>query len=135
MDGFASFPLRTVSPNRYYVFINSKTGKPYVDIKRAFRTACIRAGINDFHFHDLRHDFASRLIRNGVDLNTVKELMGHASITTTQRYLHSQAKEKRQAVEGLAGQVKKFDLECQKNDKSAIADVEAEIVTPSYLGS
>lgn len=68
-------------------------------------------------------------------MNTVKELMGHASITTTQRYLHSQAKEKRQAVEGLAGQTKKFDLECQKNGKSAKADVEAEIVTPSYLGS
>ena len=61
--------------------------------------------------------------------------MGHALITTTQRYLHSQAKEKRQAVETLAGQAKNFDLKCQKNVKSAIADVEAEIVTPSYLSS
>ena len=118
-----------------YVFINPKTGKPYVEIKRAFRSACIRASIKDFHFHDLRHTFASRLVRKGVDLNTVKELMGHASITTTQRYLHSQAKEKRQAVETLAGQTKKFDLECQKNGKSATADVEVEVVTPSYLSS
>jgi len=124
-----------VSSKLYYVFINPNIGKPYVDIKRAFRSACNGAGIEDFHFHDLRHTFASRLVRNGVDLNTVKELMGHASITTTQRYLHSQAKEKRQAVETLAGQTKNIDLECQKNGKSAIADVEAEIVTPSYLSS
>gem|GEM_PF-5445288 len=61
--------------------------------------------------------------------------MGHASITTTQRYLHSQAKEKRQEVETLAGQTKNIDLECQKNVKFAIADVEADVVTPSYLSS
>jgi hypothetical protein len=35
----------------------------------------------------------------------------------------------------MAGQTKNFDLECQKNVKSAIADVEADVVTPSYLGS
>lgn len=61
--------------------------------------------------------------------------MGHASITTTQRYLHSRAKEKRQAVETLTGHIQRIDLECQKNDKSAIADVEADVVTPSYLSS
>jgi excisionase family DNA binding protein len=127
--------LRLQDGKSEFVFANPETGKPFVDIKRAFNGACERVGIKDLRFHDLRHTFASRLARNGVDLNTVKELMGHASITTTQRYLHSQAKEKRQAVEGLAGQAKKFDLECQKNDKSATADVETEIATPSYLGS
>jgi hypothetical protein len=40
-----------------------------------------------------------------------------------------------QAVESLAGQAKNFDLECQKNVKSAITDVEADVVTPSYLNS
>jgi len=127
--------LRLQDGKSEFVFANPETGKPFVEIKRAFNGACERVGIKDLRFHDLRHTFASRLARNGVDLNTVKELMGHASITTTQRYLHSQAKEKRQAVEGLAGQAKKFDLECQKNGKSTTADVEAEIVNPSYLGS
>lgn len=129
------YTLRSQNGNSDYVFINPKTGKPYVDIKRAFNSACEQAGIKDFHFHDLRHDFASRLVRNGCDLNTVKELMGHASITTTQRYLHSRAKEKRQAVETLTGHIQRIDLECQKNVKSAIADVKADVVTPSYLGS
>ena len=132
------YGLRLQDGKSEFVFVNHETGKPFVDIKRAFNGACKRAEIKDLRFHDIRHSFASRLARNGVDLNTVKELMGHASITTTQRYLHSQAKEKRQAVETLTGQAKNFDLEClecQKNGKSATADVEAEVITPSYLSS
>jgi len=84
-----------------YVFVNPGTGEPYVDIKRSFDTACKRAGVEDLRFHDLRHTFATRLARRGVDLVLVKELMGHASIVTTQRYLHSQASEKMRAVETL----------------------------------
>jgi len=60
-----------------YVFVNPETGKRFVDIKRSWSTACKKAGIKDFHFHDLRHTFASQLVMNGVDLTTVKELLGH----------------------------------------------------------
>ena len=102
-----------------YVFTNPKTGKPYTDIKRAFRTACERAGIEDLRFHDLRHTFASRLVRRGVDLVIIKELMGHASIVTTQRYLHSQASEKLQAVETLT---KKQSEMWQKSGKYSVTN-------------
>jgi len=71
---------------------------PYVDIKKAFNGACDRVAIENLYFHDLRHTFATRLVRRGVYLIIVKQLMGHASIVTTQRYLHSQASEKLQAV-------------------------------------
>ncbi|WP_187776351.1 tyrosine-type recombinase/integrase [Antrihabitans cavernicola] len=47
-----------------------------------------RKPVGHVRLHDLRHTYASRLLRAGVSLAEVKELMGHASITTTMRYAH-----------------------------------------------
>ena len=54
----------------------------------AFRRAGKRAGIINPRFHDLRHDFASKLIQNGVDIYSVKELLGHKDIRMILRYAH-----------------------------------------------
>jgi integrase len=51
-----------------YVFFNPDTALPYNDIKTGFNRACRKAGIKDFHFHDLRHTFASHLVMAGVDI-------------------------------------------------------------------
>jgi site-specific recombinase XerD len=84
-----------------FVFSNPVTGKPYVDLKKAFKTACEEAGISGLRFHDLRHTFASRLVENGVDLITVKDLLGHSTVKVTERYTHPNKSLKRKAVESL----------------------------------
>jgi integrase len=71
-----------------YVFYDPTTGKPYQDVKRSFTSACRRAKITNFRFHDLRHTFASHLVMLGVNLATVRELLGHTTTTMTMRYAH-----------------------------------------------
>jgi hypothetical protein len=56
-----------------------------------------------FARHTLRHTFASRLVNSGVDIVTVKELLGHSIISVTMRYAHTNIESKRAAVEKLDG--------------------------------
>ncbi|MFI5091984.1 MAG: tyrosine-type recombinase/integrase [Candidatus Acidiferrales bacterium] len=85
------------------VFYNSGTGKPFVDLKAGFALACGKAGISGVTWHTLRHTFASRLVNSGVDIVTVKELLGHSSLSVTMRYAHTNIDSKRAAVEKLGG--------------------------------
>lgn len=85
-----------------YVFVDN-SGKPYCEVKRSFKTALNKAGIRDFHFHDMRHTFASHLVMQGVDLVSVKELLGHKSLTMTLRYAHLAPGHKKRAVQILDG--------------------------------
>ena len=84
-----------------YVFYDSVSGKPYQDVKHSFHTALRRAGIRDFRFHDMRHTFASHLVMAGVDITTVKELLGHKTLTMTLRYSHLAPSHKIRAVDIL----------------------------------
>jgi len=68
---------------------------------RVFSPAAERAKIEDLHWHDLRHTFASRLVMKGVDLSTVQESMGHKTIAMTMSYAHLSPAHKLAAVQHL----------------------------------
>ncbi len=84
-----------------YVFTQLRSTAKLQCIVTAFKTACRNAGIKGLWFHDLRHTFATNLVMNGVDLVTVKEILGHSDISMTVRYSHPSDKRKMDAVEGL----------------------------------
>jgi site-specific recombinase XerD len=58
--------------------------------------------VKDFHWHDLRHTFASRLVMNGVDICTVSKLLRHGNVATSQRYAHLSDAHLQDAVERLS---------------------------------
>lgn len=100
-----------VPPPTGYLFPGKKEGTHLKSCSTSWRTARKNAsavlkksglrGIEKLRFHDNRHTFGSRLAAEGVDLNTVKELMGHKYITTTERYLHSSDPLKTDAIQRL----------------------------------
>ncbi len=78
----------------------SKRKEPIRNPRKWFETALKQAGIEGVTLHTLRHTFASRLVMNRVPLHEVSKLMGHKSLSQTQRYAH------------LAGEIQLEALEC-----------------------
>jgi integrase len=71
-------------------------------INRNLHAICDAAGIRRIRFHDLRHTCATLLLEQGVELVTIKELLGHARITiTADIYAHVRLRLQRQAIEAM----------------------------------
>lgn len=83
------------------VFTNPHTDAKFDNIYTSWTNLLRAAEIQDFRFHDLRHTFASNLVMAGVDLYTVKELMGHSTVQMTESYAHLAPEHKANAVERL----------------------------------
>jgi site-specific recombinase XerD len=78
-----------------------------------------RAGLPKITWHMFRHTFASRLTADGVDIVTVKELLGYADIKTTMRYAHSNDDAKRRAVQKLGKAANDNEPKTPANDNVA----------------
>jgi len=81
-------------------FPSGRGKHPWI-VASAFRRARTRGGLSDFRFHDLRHTFATRLVRAGADLITVARLLGHSDLRMVQRYAHPGEADARRAVHAL----------------------------------
>jgi integrase len=93
-------PRRLGSP---WVFVQpGGAGEPYQDTLKAWDAAREKAGLGDFRWHDLRHTFGSRLAMAGIDILTIKELMGHKTLAMTLRYAHLSPNHVGRAVDVLS---------------------------------
>ena len=71
-------------------------------VSNCFGRIVKKAEVKDFHFHDLRHTFASWLVMSGIDLTTVQQLLGHQTYQMTLKYAHLSPEHRQSAVDILA---------------------------------
>jgi integrase len=93
----------TVRPRMIDIVFHSEshTALDGSNIRRALTTALDIAKIQNLHFHDLRHTFATRMVQAGIDLYKVQRLLGHKSPIMTQRYAHHYPESLREGVDAL----------------------------------
>ncbi|KTD36792.1 site specific recombinase [Legionella nautarum] len=94
--------LYKASDHKEGLVFPSKNNQPFNNVKRSWSSILKKAQINQFRWHDLRHHFASKLVMVGIDLNTVRELLGHSDIKMTLRYAHLAPEHKIKAVKKIA---------------------------------
>lgn len=91
---------RKTATNSPYVFAEVSGKMPFC-YKTAWRRALKESGIEGVRFHDLRHTCGSWMAKAGVPVYDIKEVLGHAHIATTMRYVHVSETAKQQAVSAL----------------------------------
>ncbi len=85
-----------------YVFVNKKTGKPFVNVTKVWNRLRDQAGLPHFRLHDSRHTYASILINQNVSIYTISKLLTHSDVKVTSRYAHLSAKTLQDASESAS---------------------------------
>jgi len=108
------FPLQGHHPEYVFTYVSERTrkgehrvcGQRYpmtlAGVKTRWRRMRAEAGVSDFRFHDFRHDFASKLLRETGNLKLVQKALNHADIKTTSRYAHVLDEDIAGAIESVA---------------------------------
>jgi integrase len=92
-------------PETPWVFAN-KLGERIQSVQTSFETARRKAGLDDCRVHDLRHTAASLMVKSGVPLAVVRDVLGHSTIKMTERYAHLAPENLRKAVELVGKQLR-----------------------------
>jgi integrase len=120
------FPLQGQHPEFVFTYVaiygNKRLGRvrgqryqlTITGTKTAWQRMRAKAGVKDFRFHDYRHDFGSKLLRDSGNLKLVQKAMNHRDIKSTLRYAHVLDEDVAAAVERLAESRKKSRTEARK---------------------
>jgi len=108
------FPLQGHHPEFVFTYVSERTrkgdnrtaGQRYpmtlAGVKTRWRRMRAKAGVTGFRFHDCRHDFGSKLLRETGNLKLVQKAMNHADLKTTAKYAHVLDEEIASAIEEVA---------------------------------
>lgn len=123
----ALFNLAQDKKHPTYVFADQQ-GRIAYDrkVQRAFQKILKEAKIDNFHWHDLRHSFASTLSQAGVNLRDIAELLGHRDMRMTRRYAHLN-------LESLRNAVKKLDGTALPQIEQSVVEDEGNLIDISIL--
>ncbi|MHB1665589.1 MAG: site-specific integrase [bacterium] len=97
--------LLNIGKTSEYVFV--RNGKRIKHFYKSFYAARRKLDLKDFHIHDLRHVFASKMVMSGTSLYITGELLGHKSLTMTKRYGHLVPETLKKAVDDAWGKKEK----------------------------
>lgn len=92
--------LRKRTRGKAAVFIGER-GSPLKKPRYWWDDAVVKARLQDFHWHDLRHTFASRCVMSGIDLRTLAQFLGHKTLQMVMRYSHLSQTHELAAIERL----------------------------------